>query len=314
MPIFRILSALIQYMFWNAARPCPGSVDFLLDEPIAVTDDRRIPTIYEIWNWPPLTEAETEKYAIVHVMIYEASIDILCPALALRMTGDSFKLLPHPDYDPEDEDWQFLPGAVVRTETRHFSPQQTALKTAHTVLLAVEQIEPPPQPVPIYVRLAAPNQSQVQRVGAISLGNHLFQLPTQQEDAPAHEIWEFSPGAIVRCETTFGRHGVYGVMAIGYYVDAEKINRMLIKADIEGLIEAGAPEDEYESEAQVIAATLADLREVRYTQERILWEIKKIWIQYFNLTKRDLTVRLPQLTAVADEIYQHSIAPINPIP
>ena len=40
------------------------------------------------------------------------------PTRALDLGGGMFKLLPTPDYDPEDEEWEFAPGAIVRSERR----------------------------------------------------------------------------------------------------------------------------------------------------------------------------------------------------
>lgn len=36
---------------------------------------------------------------------------------AIPLGGDLYKILPTPDYDPEDETWEFLPGSVVRCDT-----------------------------------------------------------------------------------------------------------------------------------------------------------------------------------------------------
>ncbi len=36
------------------------------------------------------------------------------PTQAIPLGGDLYKLLPTPHYDPEDEIWEFVPGAIVR--------------------------------------------------------------------------------------------------------------------------------------------------------------------------------------------------------
>ena len=40
------------------------------------------------------------------------------PTQALDMGDGIFELLPTPDYDPEDEEWEFPPGSLVRVERR----------------------------------------------------------------------------------------------------------------------------------------------------------------------------------------------------
>jgi hypothetical protein len=40
------------------------------------------------------------------------------PTEAISLGAGLFRLLPTPNYDPEDEVWEFLPGSVVKAETR----------------------------------------------------------------------------------------------------------------------------------------------------------------------------------------------------
>ncbi len=40
------------------------------------------------------------------------------PTSAARVGPDSVRLGMPKDYDPEDEDWEFKPGSIVRTERR----------------------------------------------------------------------------------------------------------------------------------------------------------------------------------------------------
>lgn len=55
----------------------------------------------------------------------EVSVRLLNEALpttrrtaAIELGDNWFKLLPTNDYDPEDEEWEFLPGSIVRCERR----------------------------------------------------------------------------------------------------------------------------------------------------------------------------------------------------
>jgi hypothetical protein len=49
------------------------------------------------------------------------------PAQASRVGTDSFKLLATPNYDPEDEHWEFPPGSVVRCEAREHEGERYLL-------------------------------------------------------------------------------------------------------------------------------------------------------------------------------------------
>lgn len=57
------------------------------------------------------------------------------PTQAIPLEGGLYQLLPVPGYDPEDEIWEFLPGAIVRVE-RVFTAN------GKEILLAVERVSP----------------------------------------------------------------------------------------------------------------------------------------------------------------------------
>jgi hypothetical protein len=54
----------------------------------------------------------------VQVNLLNEGTDVSRPTLALDLGEGLFKLLPTPDYDPEDEEWEFVPGTTVRSEPR----------------------------------------------------------------------------------------------------------------------------------------------------------------------------------------------------
>jgi hypothetical protein len=58
------------------------------------------------------------------------------PTEALNLGNGLYKILPTPDYDSEDEVWEFLPNAVVRCEVRH--------EKGGTHLLAIEAVNDKP--------------------------------------------------------------------------------------------------------------------------------------------------------------------------
>ena len=54
----------------------------------------------------------------IFVYLLEEGTDAWRPTEAVSIGDGLFKILPAPDYDPEDEVWEFPPGSVVRCETR----------------------------------------------------------------------------------------------------------------------------------------------------------------------------------------------------
>jgi len=63
--------------------------------------------------------------------------------------------------------------------------------------------------VKVFVRLLDEGTEVSRPTEAINLGNGLFKiLPTPDYD-PKDEIWEFPPGAVVRCKTCHDNTGEY---------------------------------------------------------------------------------------------------------
>jgi hypothetical protein len=55
---------------------------------------------------------------IVHVQLLSEGTVCFRPVPAMHLGGNVFQL-GHPDwYDPVDEEWEFLPGAIVECEVR----------------------------------------------------------------------------------------------------------------------------------------------------------------------------------------------------
>lgn len=84
--------------------------------------------------------------------------------------------------------------------------------------------------------------------------------------------------------------------------DWKNISFYLQSADIEGLIEIGAPADEYESEAQDIAHALAELPKEDWREHDVVAIISLIWARSFNLASDDMTKRLPAIQELAGRI------------
>jgi len=80
------------------------------------------------------------------------------------------------------------------------------------------------------------------------------------------------------------------------------INNLLIKYDIEGLIEAGAPDDEYSNEASQIYQGLDELTQENYNYEGVLSLISLIWVKNFELDTKDFEQRLTYIKNLVNDL------------
>ena len=67
--------------------------------------------------------------------------------------------------------------------------------------------------------------------------------------------------------------------------------------DIEGLLELGAPQDEYSHVARIIADALADITE--FTEDNITVVFTQVWAKHFNLSEHDIELRFPTIRNIA---------------
>jgi hypothetical protein len=81
-------------------------------------------------------------------------------------------------------------------------------------------------------------------------------------------------------------------------ITTANINALLVQEDLEGLIDAGAPSDEYSDEAAQIAAALLLLDHEQITGEIILSTVSLIWIKNFDLSEQDMKLRIPALERI----------------
>jgi hypothetical protein len=65
-------------------------------------------------------------------------------------------------------------------------------------------------------------------------------------------------------------------------ISQAKIETILREADIEGLIESGAPDDEYDSEAVEIAVALEKIAPGDLTEDNVLTIVCGIWNKSFG--------------------------------
>jgi hypothetical protein len=61
----------------------------------------------------------SRSFIELHVRLLTEGTEVFRPTRALKLGGGLFKLVASPDYDPDLEIWEHLPGATVRAELHH---------------------------------------------------------------------------------------------------------------------------------------------------------------------------------------------------
>jgi hypothetical protein len=80
------------------------------------------------------------------------------------------------------------------------------------------------------------------------------------------------------------------------------IDNALRAEDVEGLLELGAPNDEYSHEAKTIASELDELTLDAASEDSVAAVIAKVWAKSFELSDEDLDKRCAALLRVARQI------------
>lgn len=73
------------------------------------------------------------KTVEIYINLLEEGTPTIRPTQAIPLKNGLYKVLPTADYDPEDEIWEFLPGAIVRCEHNRTDNHKE-------ILLAIEQV------------------------------------------------------------------------------------------------------------------------------------------------------------------------------
>ncbi len=55
----------------------------------------------------------------IHVRLLNEGTDVTRPTKAMELGNGLFKILPTDDYNPEDEEWEFIPGSTVRCQKKN---------------------------------------------------------------------------------------------------------------------------------------------------------------------------------------------------
>ncbi len=85
-------------------------------------------------------------------------------------------------------------------------------------------------------------------------------------------------------------------------ISLEDIENILREEDIEGLIETGAPQDEYSSEARTIGEAINEMSGEELSGDTLMSIISLIWSESFNLSEEDIALRLPSIRSTTNKI------------
>jgi hypothetical protein len=88
-------------------------------------------------------------------------------------------------------------------------------------------------------------------------------------------------------------------------VDWESLDELLRVQDVEGLIAAGAPGDEYEPEIEELLARLEEIPPGTASQVKIVSIFEDVWRQKFSATEQMLDQRRPHFVEIADKLLEH---------
>lgn len=85
-------------------------------------------------------------------------------------------------------------------------------------------------------------------------------------------------------------------------IHVSMVENALRSADVEGLLELGAPADEYDFVAQVVHRALSELSVDEIMLESVMSVLQMTWRESFDLGAADLQKRDAALKALAEEI------------
>lgn len=95
-------------------------------------------------------------------------------------------------------------------------------------------------------------------------------------------------------------------LRLNLMITSQTINELLNEEDIEGMLEAGAPTDEYASESNRIASAINALAASQITEESILAIVSLAWMQDFDLDESAMRTRAEAINRVAHRIFKTS--------
>jgi hypothetical protein len=109
---FRVTAAgAVRYLVRELPRRLPEAIRFI------VTEDSGTGAV----NARPAGAGGDIQTEQVYVQLLNEGTPTWRPTMAERLTPGLYRLLATEGYDPEDEEWEFRPGSVVRCETQERS-------------------------------------------------------------------------------------------------------------------------------------------------------------------------------------------------
>lgn len=72
-----------------------------------------------------------EETVEVYIRLLDEGIDVWRPTQAVRLNNHEYRILPTPDYDPEDEKWEYLPNEIVRCECKKLNDKDCLVAISH---------------------------------------------------------------------------------------------------------------------------------------------------------------------------------------
>jgi len=136
----------------------------------------------------------------IHISLLEEGTPTWKLIQALDLGNGLYKLLPTENYDPEDEIWEFEPGSIVVGQKRHTDTGENILVAARPPVSreAILKAYPNASIIPIHVLLGKTDKKTTKQTDAIALENRLYKLLPTSDYNPQMDIWEFTPGSVVR--------------------------------------------------------------------------------------------------------------------
>lgn len=61
-----------------------------------------------------MSAAMDSSTSTIYVHLLDEGTTVVRPTQGAPLGDDVYRILPTPDYDPDDEHWQFPPGSIVR--------------------------------------------------------------------------------------------------------------------------------------------------------------------------------------------------------
>lgn len=55
---------------------------------------------------------------VIYIRLLNEGVDVVRPTYGEFIANNIFRVLPTENYDPEDEEWEFLPGSIVECKRK----------------------------------------------------------------------------------------------------------------------------------------------------------------------------------------------------